>query len=123
MAISGLGVPTPNPIDYPSAETDDYPYAETVRKMGTWTAIAELPILLTVFSDTDVAIVLRAERELNLSGRVIPVMLCSGPRYTHHLRRLLHPSPCLPRKGDHGRGSRLAPGGLLPREKPDCGST
>ena len=40
---------------------------------------------------------------------------------TPHLRRLLHPSPCLPRKGDHGRGSRLAPWGLLPREKTDRG--
>ena len=64
MAISGQGVPTPNPIGYPSAEA--------VRKVGTWTAIAELPILLSVFSDTDVAIVLRAERELDLSGRVAP---------------------------------------------------
>ena len=36
--------------------------AGTVRKMGTWTAVAELPILLSVFSDTDVATVLRAER-------------------------------------------------------------
>ena len=62
MAISGLGVPKPNPIDYPSAETVDYPSAETVRKVGTWTAIAGLLILLTVFSVTDVAIVLRAER-------------------------------------------------------------
>ena len=36
---------------------------------------------------------------------------------TPHLRRLLHLSPCLPRKGDHGRGSRLAPRGLLPPGK------
>ena len=58
------GYLNPNPIDYPSAGT--------VRKMGTWTAVAGLLILLSVFSDTDVAIVLRAERELNLSGRVAP---------------------------------------------------
>ena len=115
------GYLTPNPTDYPTAGT--------LRKVGTWTAVAELPILLSVLSDTDVATVLRAERQLNLSGRVIPVMLmlCSlrpaGRVHAPHLRRLLHLSPCLPRKGDHGRGSRLAPGGLLPREKPDRGST
>jgi len=98
-------------------------HAGTGRKVGMWTAVAGLLILLSVLRDTDVAIVLRAERQLNLSGRVIPVMLCSGPRNTPHLRRLLHQSPCLPRKGDHGRGSRLAPGGLLPREKTDRGPT
>ena len=108
------GYLTPNPIDYPSAET--------VRKMGTWTAVAELPILLSVFSDTDVATVLRAERELNLSGRASARDAELRTSDTPHLRRRLHLSPCLPRKGDHGRGSRLAPGGLLPREKPDCGS-
>ena len=72
MAISGQGVPIPNPIHYPTLNPFDYPSAGTVRKVGTWTAIAGLPILLTVFSDTDVATVLRAERELNLSGRVAP---------------------------------------------------
>ena len=91
--------------------------------MGTWTAVAELPILLSVFSDTDVANVLRAERELNLSGRASARDAELRTSDTPHLRRLLHLSPCLPRKGDHGRGSRLAPGGLLPWEKPDCGST
>ena len=72
------GYLTPNPIHYPSAGT--------VRKVGTWTAVAGLLILLSVFSDTDVAIVLRAERQLNLSGRAAwqlaptTVMLGSGPR-------------------------------------------
>ena len=94
-----------------------------MRKVGTWTAVAELPILLSIFSDTDVATVLRAERQLNLSGRVAPRDAWLRTADTPHLRRLLHLSPCLPRKGDHGRGSRLAPGGLLPREKTDRGPT
>ena len=65
MAIPGPGVPYTKPYRLPFCG-DSEEGGNVDRR------VAELPILLSVFSDTDVATVLRAERELNLSGRVAP---------------------------------------------------
>ena len=45
-----------------------------------WTAIAELPLLLSVLSDTDVGILLRAGAIVEPQWMRVTVMLSSGPQ-------------------------------------------
>ena len=54
--------------------------AGTGRRLGLWTAIAGLPILLSVLSDTDVGILLRAGAIVEPQWMRVTVMLSSGPQ-------------------------------------------
>ena len=123
MAISGLGVPHTKPYRLPLCGDSEeggnvdchcgtaHP-THCLQRYGRSNRTTSREIVEPQWTRENV--IVNRDAELR-SGVGIP----TGGHDTPHLRRLLHLSPCLPRKGDHGRGSRLAPRGLPPRQLSD----